>query len=276
MSFKKKFYVWACYTLISLILIHLLLTNVLSSSVNTIVPNVIESVYEFGSDEIKEEVDEAIQDLCEDMLNGGKINNICDPTHQQELGALCQSIENEEEVDPELLESCEALESGALQNLCDVKEDHEESCQLFLENELEPGEFLGQHFSLNAQEAPIIHSSPAQTVILLLVAAFLLYVLYFVSDSNLLFLNKVGKMLITLSLLILIPFILASAYINTTNFDTSPLLEYMVLQEDNGQNPAFSLLPIFVVKMYDVEVLWIALIVFFLGLSAKLATQYLE
>lgn len=202
--------------------------------------------------------------------------------------------------DEELDRTCLALKEGALDEFCSRLEEApfvpdfagmEQTCAHYKEGKLAKRELFGAFISSMIGkgdlalsklpmlgEIPLLQRLTAAAAALVGILLLLLAALYLLAGSTHAFIRQLAGMLLSVGLLLLIPYAVSSAYLSFGEVDTSPFLRMLSSEQEPviGAVHVASLLLLVLKNFYDSTLLMAGIACVILGLGGKILARGLE
>ncbi|PIN81182.1 hypothetical protein COV13_02095 [Candidatus Woesearchaeota archaeon CG10_big_fil_rev_8_21_14_0_10_32_9] len=260
MSFIKKAGGFLAYFALSIVLINLFMSFFLGSFTDKI-PGVMGNVYDYASPGAKQQLNEKFTTMCTGVIQIIKENKSidqqileqCSAEKKKVLKQMCSNLDviPQDQQTTELLQTCEAVNSGEFDKFCEDAQNSEETqvmdysqvsdtCKKLIDEEITHKEFFVQltndsmsqldgegisNLVENNKELPaetktflmtsqtLMNTSTQSLIIQGVIILILSFLLRLTCENDAEFLKKYSKLFISLAVLILVPFILLQLYL---------------------------------------------------------------
>ncbi len=162
----QRFLRWVISSIVAFVIV-LLLINLVTSffinlSVDTTIPIIVSTVYDYASPQAQQPVIALVDSMCNDLndrsQNGPTTQAACLPQNQESLQKICAQLETlPKDTQDQYRAACEALADGSLQSDCNPAMDNEtidltQSCKELNASQITHNDFLVTTFSRLAEQ----------------------------------------------------------------------------------------------------------------------------
>lgn len=229
-SFFRRFFIWSITFILSLLLSLWIFTSFIS--LNSIVPGVVDDLYDYSSPESKNQLTEKFTGLCSYFDLQLKMLEQQGQSKEAIKQMLLQQAKSEEKQNIEMIFKIQGLCEQFQAKTLSVKQFFTQSVHKAIEGQL-PN--LEKDIGKDNPFGPLIYAFNTSKVLLPIALAILLALLFlFFLHQPKLYFRHLGKMLLKAGIFLVIPYLLIQGYIYMNPPDTTSVIDLVTAGLSGG------------------------------------------